>query len=65
MTKGGCVENLRQLLQDKLGWIESTRGVTHVNVKLTGEQLATLVDILAPVEMVESNLPKIEPRMLA
>lgn len=59
------MENLRQLLQDKLDWVMETRGATHVNVKLTGEQLAALMDLLAPVEMVGSNLPKIEPCILA
>jgi len=33
---------LRELLQSKLGWIETTRGQTHVNVKLSREDLVTL-----------------------
>jgi hypothetical protein len=49
---------LRELLQSKLGWIETTRGQTHVNVKLSREDLATLVDLLAPTELVGSSLPK-------
>lgn len=59
------MEELRQILQDKYDWLTSTAGATHVNVKLTGEQLAALMDLLAPVEMVGSNLPKIEPCILA
>ena len=58
------MNDLRELLQSKLDWIETTRGQTHVNVKLSREDLATLVDLLAPTEMVGSNLPKIEVRML-
>ena len=61
--KGEMME-LRELLQGKLGWIETTRGQTHVNVKLSQEDLATLVDLLAPTELVGSNLPEIEARML-
>ena len=56
------MNELRELLQGKLGWIETTRGQTHVSVKLSREDLATLVDLLAPTEMVGSNLPEIDPR---
>lgn len=59
------MNDLRQMLQDKRDWLVNTTCARHVNVKLTGEQLEMLVDLLAPVEMVGSNLPKIEPRMLA
>lgn len=65
MTKGEGMNELKHLLEEKLGWVMETRGATHVNVKLTGDQLARLINLLAPVEMVGSNLPKIEPRMLA
>jgi hypothetical protein len=56
------MEELRQMLQDKLGWLESTRGAKHVSVKLDAIQLARIMSALRECE--NPNLPKIEPRML-
>lgn len=57
------MNELRQLLQDKLGWLESTRGAKHVSVKLDANQLARIMSALREAES-KSDLPRIEPRML-
>jgi len=66
------MNDLRELLQSKLDWIETTRGQTHVNVKLSGEQLETLCKAVKyldacnqatkALEKAEPDLPKIDPR---
>jgi len=56
---------LRERLQGKLAWIETTRGQTHVNVKLSREDLAYLVALMTPdFRIGDPDLPEIEVRML-
>ena len=58
------MDELREMLQRKLEWVDSTCDATHANVRLTRGQLDALVRLLEPTEMVGS-LPKIEPRLLS
>lgn len=60
--KGDDMNELMELLRDKLGWLESTRGAKHVSVKLDASQLARIMSALGECE--NPALPKIEPRML-
>jgi len=56
---------LRELLQSKLDWIETTRGQTHVNVKLSQEDLAYLVSLMTPdFRIGDHDLPKIAPHLI-
>ena len=62
--KGEMME-LRELLQGKLGWIETTRGQTHVNVKLSQEDLAYLVALMTPdFRIGDPDLPMIAPHLI-
>jgi hypothetical protein len=56
------MNEFKQMLQDKYGWLTTTTGAKHVSVKLDASQLARIMSALETAPM--ANLPKIEPRML-
>ena len=58
------MQELKQLLDDKLGWLVNTTGAKHVSVKLDASQLARIMNALREEENNSPDLPKIQPRML-
>lgn len=58
------MNELKQLLDDKLGWLVNTTGAKHVSVKLDANQLARIMNALREAENNSPDLPEIEPRML-
>lgn len=58
------MQELKQLLDDKLGWLVNTTGAKHVSVKLDASQLARIMNALREAENKSPDLPRIDPRML-